>query len=58
MALVKPTRVTKQQITHFKELYKKHYNIDLSNEEAREMSIEFLQFMTAIIENNDAFFHT
>lgn len=58
MALVKPTRVTEQQVTRFKELYKKHYNIDISNEEAREMSIEFLQFMTVIIENNDAFFHT
>lgn len=56
MALEIPTYVTQEQITLFKNLYKKHYNIDLSDEETREMSIEFLQFMTVIIENNDTFF--
>lgn len=56
MALEIPTNVTQEQITRFKNLYKKHYNIELNDKEAREMSIEFLQFMTVIIEHNDAFF--
>ncbi|WP_158655183.1 hypothetical protein [Flavivirga eckloniae] len=56
MSLVIPTRLTQEQIVEFKELYKEHYNIELTNEEANEKGVRFLQFITVIIENNEAFF--
>ena len=55
MALVIPTNLSKEQIEEFQRLYKKHFNILLSDNEALEKGINFLQFMTIIIENNDAF---
>ena len=56
MSLVIPTSLSEEQITEFQELYIKHYNIVLNDEETIEKAIRFLQFMTIIIENNDAFF--
>jgi len=56
MALAIPTRLTQDQIVEFKELYKQHYDIELTDEEAIEKGVRFLHFMTVIIENNDAFF--
>jgi len=56
MALVIPTNLTNEQIVEFKMLYKKHFNIEMTDEEARREGVQFLQFMTTIIDNNEAFF--
>jgi len=56
MALVIPTDLTKEQIAEFKMLYKKHFDIDMTDEETRKEGVQFLQFMTAVIDNNEAFF--
>ena len=56
MALAISTSLTKEQISEFQELYIKHYNIELTDDEAIEKGVRFLQFMTVLIENNNAFF--
>lgn len=56
MSLVIPTSLSEEQITEFKGLYKKHFNSALTDEEAIEKGVRFLQFMTIIVENNIAFF--
>jgi hypothetical protein len=55
MALPIPTTLDKEQIQEFQELYIKHFNTVLTEEEALEESIMFLQFVTLIIDNNEAF---
>lgn len=57
MALILPVRLTQEQIAEFKKLYKKYFNIELNNEEANEKGVKFLQFLTVIINNNEAFFN-
>ena len=56
MALVIPTHLTQEQLTEFKMLYQKHFNIELSDDEAQRKGVTFLQFMTCVIEDNEAFF--
>lgn len=55
MALVIPTDLTEEQIAEFKLLYKKHFDIDLTDEEARSEGVRLLQFMTAVIDGNEEF---
>jgi hypothetical protein len=55
MALPIPTKLDNEQIREFQELYKKHFNIVLTDDETLEEAIKFLQFITIIIDNNRAF---
>lgn len=56
MPLITPTYLSEEQIAEFKGLYKKHYDIHLTDEEAQKKGLRFLQFMAFITENKDAFF--
>lgn len=56
MALPIPTTLDEKQIKEFQKLYIKHFDIVLSNDEALEEGVKFLQFMTLIIDNNETFF--
>ena len=56
MPLVIPTILDEEQVREFQGLYKKHYGIDLSVEEAQEKGVHLLRFMTVVIENYDTFF--
>lgn len=55
MALPIPTKLDNEQIREFQELYKKHFNIVLTDNETLDEAIKFLQFITIIIDNNNAF---
>jgi len=55
MSLVIPTDVSDQQIREFQFLYWKHFKKKMTVEEARREAITFLQFMTAVIDGNEAF---
>jgi len=55
MALVIPTTLDKEQIAEFKRLNKKHFDIELSDEQALKEGVQLLQFVTFVIDNNDAF---
>jgi len=55
MSLVIPTDVTEQEIREFQFLYWKHFKKNMTVEEARAEAITFLQFMTAVIDGNEAF---
>ena len=56
MPLVIPTILDEEQVREFQSLYKKHYGIELSDEEAQAKGVQFLRFMTVVIENYDTFF--
>jgi len=55
MGLVLPTTLNQEQRAEFQSLYKKHFSIVLTDEEALEKGVRFLQFMTVIFENKDVF---
>lgn len=55
MALPIPTTLDGKQIKEFQDLYIKHFDIVLTNDEALEEGVNFLQFMTLIIDNNEVF---
>lgn len=56
MPLTIPTNVSEQQIREYQFLMWKHKRIKLTYLEARREAIQFLQFMTVIIDGNEAFY--
>ena len=56
MSLITPTSLTDQQVREFQFLYWNHYKIQLTYAEAYEKGVNFLQFMTIIINGNEKFF--
>ena len=56
MALVVPTTMNEEQVTEFQRLYKKHFDLTISKEQALKEGVQFLQFITAVIDNSNEFF--
>lgn len=56
MALVIPTTLTEVEILEFQKLYKKHFDLTISKEQALKEGVQFLQFVTAVIDNSDAYY--
>lgn len=56
MVLILPTTMSEDQITEFQQLYKKHFDLTISKEQALKEGVRFLQFITAVIDNSDEFF--
>lgn len=55
MALTIPTTIRPERVQVLKRLYKKHFNLELTDEETLERGVKMLQFITIVIDNNDAF---
>ncbi len=48
--IICPTSLTEQQVREFQFLYYQNYNIKLTQEEAEDKGVRFLQFMVAELE--------
>ncbi len=56
MSMQIPTTVSDEKVQEFKELYLKHFDIELSDKEAYEKGLHLLQFMATILDISGAYF--
>ena len=56
MSIKIPTTITDAEVQEFKAIYLKHFNIELSDEEASMRGLKLLRFMGTILDLSGAYF--
>jgi len=56
MKIEVPTTLSEERNIEFRRLYKKHYHIDLTEEQANNEAFRLLSFFAIIIENTQKYY--
>jgi hypothetical protein len=56
MSIKIPTTINDDDVQEFKAIYLKHFDIELSDEEATIRALKLLRFMGTILDLSDAYF--